>query len=137
MRKLIAPLVLGAFLFSGIAEANVSPKKHNAPLVVDSITLNGAPVYTGTITFDVTTDTELPWVELLCLQPPTPDWPSGLAFGQVKGFFPDYFGDQNFTLGPTQRWDPTLPADCTATLFRQDGNNRVSLATTTFTVPAA
>ena len=87
------------------------------------------PTFGEQVTFAVsTTRTDWPWVQNVCFQD------GRLVYEEWHGFWPGYYREPVFTLGPTPSWD-SGPADCEGRLVRQsNGGNMQSLATTTYHV---
>ena len=86
---------------------------------------NGAPNHGDTVTFDVTTTADRPFVSVNCYQG------GELVMGASAGFYEGYPWSTNFGLGTTT-WT-SGGADCTAQLFTtKDGSRVTTLATLAF-----
>ena len=95
-------------------------------MVVDN-TGNDAPDYGDTVTFNVTTGAERPYVSVHCYQG------GSLVYAASAGFYADYPWSTNFGLRTTT-WT-SGGADCTAKLYTtKDGSRITTLATLNFVV---
>jgi hypothetical protein len=98
-------------------------------VMVNDINGDGLPNWGETITFNVTTSAEKPFVRLQCYQ-----GGSAVYAGSV-GYFPGYAWAQEFYL-VSGGWSSGA-ADCTATLYTStDGSSSTTLATLNFTAGA-
>ena len=90
---------------------------------------NGAPNYKDTVTFDVSTTAEKPYVNVRCYQG------TAFVYDSWAGFYAGAWFGQNFTLSSSY-WTPGA-ADCTARLVTWSNNGREqTLATMGFPVGA-
>ncbi len=86
---------------------------------------NGAPNHGDTVTFDVTTTADRPFVSVHCYQG------GALVMGASAGFYEGYPWSKNFGLWTTS-WT-SGGADCTAQLYTtRDGSRITTLATLAF-----
>ena len=86
---------------------------------------NGLPNHGDTITFNITTTVEKPFVKVSCYQG------SNWVYVASVGYFEAYPWDKKFILSATS-W-PSGAADCTATLYTSvDGSSETTLATLPF-----
>jgi len=90
---------------------------------------NGAPNHADTITFNVTTGADRPFVSVNCYQ--GSDW----VYAASVGFFADYPWSKDFILSASS-WTGGA-ADCSARLYTsKDGIRTTTLATMSFVVGA-
>jgi hypothetical protein len=124
-------LVLIAVLATAASAAAGSGRGSSVSLVIlssSTTTRTANPSIGDNVTFVVsTTATSTPWVEAQCFQS------RRLVYSQIHGFFPSYFTDPIYHLGPTPSWS-SGSTTCTATLFSYESARRKNLATTTFSV---
>jgi len=95
-------------------------------------TSDGQPHFDHTITFDVTSNAQYPFVRVDCTQ----NNGTTLVYDKSNGFYIGWMWGTNYGLN-SPAW-PGGAADCTATLYSQnlDGSNQQTMATMTFVAEA-
>jgi hypothetical protein len=97
-------------------------------VMVTDVNGDGSPNYGDTVTFKLNTSLAYPWVETVCSQNGT------TVYQQYSGFYASYTGSQNFTLGPTEKWQGGA-AECTASLVTYSSTGKQqTVSSTTFHV---
>jgi hypothetical protein len=134
--SLIAMLIVGLMAGSTFAGKGSGGKPGSggsggslAVVMVADANGNGAPNHADTITFNVTTSADRPFVSVNCYQG------SAWVYAASVGYFADYPWSKDFILSASS-WTGGA-ADCTARLYTsKDGIRTTTLATLSFAVGA-